>query len=484
MLTEKAILLLEARHIDVEIAVRMGIESVAPAGGNETISIPYVVAGRVVNHKYRTIEGEKRFWQDQDAPKVFWNVDILGDQSLRHEPLVIVEGEPDGLTAIQCGYLKTISPPDGAPAERIMDPDASKYTYLDAAGYLRGEDEIILATDADRPGRNLMADLAVRLGPARCKWVEYPDGCKDLNEVMREHGADGVRRALRTARWYRVSGVGVVEDFAPVPSPRPFSTGMRWLDDHYRVRLGDFTVVTGIPGHGKTTWLCDLACRMADEWGWTVCHASFEQPPRPAHQDEIRRWKSLGKWDNLDDEARAEIDAWISRSFCFISPVDDDDDDCDFDLDWLLVRLSTAVIRYGARLIVIDPWNEIEHAKPPGQLLTEYVGAGIRRLKRFARRFNVHLIVVAHPTKMRAEKGGRLPIPTLYDIADSAHWGNKPDIGIVIDRDRTDALGRTMLKVAKSRDERNIGKPGVVWMKFNAYENRFEEAPAPDDLHS
>lgn len=483
MLNQTAMRILDReREIDLELVARMGFESIEPVGGSEAIGIPYFRGGEIVNHKYRTIQGVKKFWQDEGAPKILWNVDVLADETLRHEPLIVTEGEFDALAAIQAGARKVVSVPDGAPAERIADPDSLKYSYLDAAGYLRGEREIIIATDGDAPGRNLMNDLAIRLGKGRCKWIDYPDGCKDLNDVMKYLGQDAVNGTLRGARWFKLSGLGTVDDFAPVPDPAPYSSGMSWLDGHYKLRLGDFTVVTGIPGHGKTTWLNDLACRMADIWGWSVCHCSFEQPPRPHHQNAIRHWR-LGKpWDEASAAELARADDWIRRLFVFVAPVDDEDDDGDFDLDWLLERAKTAVVRHGCKLVIVDPWNEIEHARPFDVSPTDYTGAAIRRLKRFARTFNVHLIVVTHPTKLKPDKAGKIPIPTLYDIADSAHWANKPDVGIVIHRDRADTLGRSMCRIAKSRDEDRIGRTGQAYMAYSTATRKFEGVPGPDEV--
>ena len=39
----------------------------------------------------------------------------------------------------------------------------------------------------------------------------------------------------------------------------------------------------------------------------------------------------------------------------------------------------------------------------------------------------------------------------LYDIADSAHWYNKPDFGILIWRDSPESGKPTQIAVAKSR---------------------------------
>jgi twinkle protein len=66
--------------------------------------------------------------------------------------------------------------------------------------------------------------------------------------------------------------------------------------------------------------------------------------------------------------------------------------------------------------------------------MTEYVGRAIKALKRFARKFQVHLIVIAHPTKSTKDGDGKYRMPTLYDISDSANWYNKCDLGIIVHR--------------------------------------------------
>jgi twinkle protein len=99
--------------------------------------------------------------------------------------------------------------------------------------------------------------------------------------------------------------------------------------------------------------------------------------------------------------------------------------------------------------------------RPPDVTLTEYVGLAIRRIRRFAKTFAVHVIVVAHPAKMQRGKDGKTPRPSLYDISDSAHWANKPDLAIVVHReDFTNNV--TEIAVVKSRNVRRIGRPGTV----------------------
>ena len=69
------------------------------------------------------------------------------------------------------------------------------------------------------------------------------------------------------------------------------------------------------------------------------------------------------------------------QNFLFVVPGEDDD----VTLEWLVERLSSAVVRHGVKLLIIDPWNEIEHDRPPHLTSTEYTGLALRALKRFAR---------------------------------------------------------------------------------------------------
>jgi twinkle protein len=101
--------------------------------------------------------------------------------------------------------------------------------------------------------------------------------------------------------------------------------------------------------------------------------------------------------------------------------------------------------------VVIDPWNEMDHTRPPDMTLTEYVGYAIKQFRKLAKKYKVYLIVVAHPSKMLRGQGGKYPVPGLYDISDSAHWSNKADIGIVVHREDLIASKETKIRVVKSR---------------------------------
>lgn len=90
--------------------------------------------------------------------------------------------------------------------------------------------------------------------------------------------------------------------------------------------------------------------------------------------------------------------------------------------------------RYGIRGLVIDPYNELDHARPSSVSETEYVSQMLTKLKRFASYNDVHVWFVAHPRQLQNWRGEP---PNLYDISGSAHFINKADNGLVIHRNRS-----------------------------------------------
>lgn len=454
---------LEARGVNLEVAARMNWRE----GQNDTIEIPYYKNGIEVNCKTRTIIGEKRFFQRQGGEKCLYNVDSI--RELGEADLIVTEGEMDAIIALQCGFI-AVSVPDGAPSQAIGDKETVKYDYLsDIPPSIK---RIILAVDTDAAGINLMNDLALRLGKHRCMWVKYPVGCKDLNDAFIKYGEAGVRKSIANARYVKVSGLFKLSDLPPLPEFTAYDVGISGLEEHFKLRQGDFSVITGIPSHGKSTFANNLAFNMANNHGWHVCFASFEQPPQTEHRDALSTLFNGRPAYLQNDSERVKADAWINENISFITP--DDDADGDFDLTWLMDAMAAAVTRYNAKLIIIDPWNELDHIYNQQQVsMTQYVGMAIKELKRFAKKFMVHVMVIAHPAKMKKDKDGVYPVPSAYDISDSSHWYNKPEQVVVIHRQEN---GTTLARIAKSRYHNKLGKPADIELVFNDYNNRYNKA--------
>lgn len=484
----------ERRSIDPETAARYAVYTgsrdadgdVLPDSRGNIIAFPFNDHGRSVAEKYRT--PDKKFWQRAGGRRTFWNADALDDPSLAsgHQPLIITEGEIDALTAIDCGFPLAVSVPDGAPPvadgedPEALDPldkdaePAGKFEFLwNNRDRLKAVKRIIIAVDNDAPGKRLAAELVRRLSASRCLFVTYPPDCKDLNDVVQQHGPETVTAVLNAAKPYPVRGLYKLSEYPEVGAVPTLSTGWWTVDRHVKLFAGEFMVVTGIPSHGKSTWVLNLLSNMASLHDWRTAIFSPEMPTVPHLRDKLRRIKSGTSKFN------PHIDAFIENAFTFIDTDPTGRDDIDFDLDWIIDKATDAVMRDGIRCLLIDPWNEIEHAKRRDETMTEYIGSAIRKLKRFARLYEVAVIVVAHPTKDVAKEGKPRPV-NLYDIEGSAHWFNKCDHGIVISRPDQHA-NESVINVAKVRFE-ETGEKGEVRMAFDRVSQRYSTLDDSGDV--
>ena len=153
-------------------------------------------------------------------------------------------------------------------------------------------------------------------------------------------------------------------------------------------------------------------------------------PIVPQYRDKIRRI-SLRR-PPVGDHDAARADDFIEWHFRFIDGSVEDLTE-ETTLAWVVDRAEDIHQRDGLDVLVIEPWNEVEHSRGPHESAPDYIGRAIRMLKRFAKQRQVVVIVVAHPTKEVGKDGhGRMPTP--YDIEGSAHWYNKPDHIVIVHR--------------------------------------------------
>lgn len=474
----------EGRGISSETAIRLGAYTARPDSGGgvipdpkgNVIVFPFEEYGVVVNEKFRG--PEKKFWQTKGGRRTFLNADVMDDPSLHNgsQALIIVEGELDAYTAVDCGFPFTVSVPDGAPPppregqqSGAESDQAGKFEFMwNNRDRLKRIKRFIIAVDNDANGQHLAGELVRRLSAARCAFVTYPEGCKDLNDVRQQFGSERVSAVLNAVQPYPVKDIYRLTEFPDAPPIKTLLTGWETLDRHMQLFTPCLTVVTGIPSHGKSSWLTNLLINAAEMHGWKHAVFSPEMPVVPHLRDKMRRIVGRQALDRMSKDEIKVADAFLAEHFFFIEHIAQEDD---LTLEWLIERAEEAVMRYGVRTFTIDPWNEVEHAKRRDETMSEYIARGLRLIKRFQMRYDVAVFVVAHPTK-DVWAGGKSRAPTLYDIDSSAAWFNKPDFGVVIDRPDS-AVDESVIHLAKVRFE-GTGSKGSVRMKFDRETSRYE----------
>ena len=410
---------IEARGISVDLAEKFGLTT-EMRDGKGWLAAPYVERGKTVNHKYR-LTSEKQHQMDKGGRLVLWNHDCLLEES--DKPVVICEGEWDALVALEVGY-RAVSVPNGASGAE------GKLDYLwEARDLLNRVKHFILATDSDEAGLKLRANIVAHLGADRCSFVEYGDGCKDLNEALVAHGPEAVSAILHNAKPFPVKGLYTIDDFPERPEIVAWPTGILPLNDRGEgaalfIVPGTLTVFTGHANMGKSTVMNSIIAQMVANDIPTLV-ASFETDVKPILRDGIRA-ALMGI--SASDTRRADTsraDAMIRENMRIITQSVDEREEMGLDAFLDLCRIS--VQRDGTKFIVLDPWNEIEHKSRHGESETVYIGRALRAIKRFAKVHDVAFWIVAHPTKPFE---GKVRMPRLLDISGSANWANKADFGL------------------------------------------------------
>lgn len=458
---------IEARGIDPELAEAFGLQTVPRRDGN-WLAVPYTHKGETLNHKYR-LTTAKDHRMDGGAPLSLWNADALSEPAVvnGHAPLVVTEGEWDALAAIQAGYRFAVSVPNGAPASITADLDnAARYEWVDRhAAELAGVKEFILATDDDAAGHNLRTDLVTLLGPARCRFIDYPEGCKDLGEVLLAHGPEQVVHLLATSKPFPVQGLYTLDDFPERGKVRSYNVGVEPIAEYIAIVPGTLTVVTGYANMGKST-LMNAIVGNALAQHFPVCVASFETEVKPILRDGLRAAIMGCAQHELHRADCRQVDDLLRKRLTIISQ--QVDEDAEFTLERFLDLCMVAVKRHKVKMIVLDPWNELEHKRQRDETETDYISRAIRSIKRFAKQQDVAFWIVAHPTK---PQHGFKGIPGLYEISGSANWANKADYGLTYHRPKFD---QNMAKIIVNKVRMGLpGRRGEVEVAFDFHTSSF-----------
>lgn len=436
----------------------------------DCIMFPYYRGEEVVNIKYRS--KDKMFRMASGAERILYGINDIDP-----EGLIWVEGEIDKLSVEMAGLTSCVSVPDGAPAADSKSY-SNKFDFL-AEKALEDVKVHIIAVDNDEPGVRLQEELVRRLGREKCLIVVWPEHCKDANEVLLTHGPDVLLDCIKNARALPIEGTysvndiieSIFNDYEYGPE-RGVSTSWAEMDDTYRVMTGEWTLVTGIPGHGKSEWLDALALNLANHYGWNFGIFSPENQPLKYHVEKMAE-KFVGKpfmegfTDRMSFKEMSEALKFINDHFHFMLP--------DYPtVDGLLEISQQLVFRHGIRGLIIDPWNEINPARDGNVTETDYISQALTKIRTFARKNQVHVWLVAHPTKLQKDKtSGAYPVPTPYDVSGSAHWRNKADNCITVYRDVVQTGSPVQVHVQKVRKKTN-GKVGMVEFVYEHICGRYQ----------
>ena len=432
-----------------DLKVSEGMEWMPQTSKSEnTIHFNYYMGHDLINIKYR--DGRKNFKLFKGAEKIFYNINSI----VGYDSCVIVEGEMDVLAMHEAGIKNVISVPNGATLT------SNNLDYLDNCIDYLDNKKVILALDEDEPGQALKQEFIRRLGAESCFLIDL-EGCKDANECLLKCGSEKLRSIVDKARPVPLEGVSTLKDiedelvdFVKNGFKPGFQIGLENFDKIFSTYTGQFITVTGIPSSGKSDFVDQMCVGYNKNYQWKTAFASPENQPTYLHAHKLMRkvWMDMPNASDIYSEKWNQVADHVNDNFFFI--------DMDkYTLDAVLRKGAELVKRKGIKCLVIDPFNKVRdiNGNESGDV-NVYTLEYLSKIEIFAKKYDVLVIVVAHPTKMYKGADGKIEEPTMYNIKGGGEWYDASYHGLLVHRDYD--AGTVKAKVLKVKFQ-NLGENGA-----------------------
>lgn len=392
----------------------------------------YDEQGELVFIKYRNTaysgHGNKEWCEKDTKPILFGMAQCRG-----FDRLIITEGQIDSLSVAECGLSNAVSVPTGA---RGFTWFANCYDWISKFK------EVVVFGDYEHGKMTLLDDLIKRLS---CKVLAVRPcdylGEKDANAILCKYGKDAIVTAIKNAEPPKINNVkdlSTVESVDVNALPK-IKTNIREIDRVIGgLIMGQVILLTGERGHGKSTFMSQLVCEALEQ---KECVFVYSGELTDYH---FKRWIDYQLAGNsnilqqqneygdavytISEETTRAINAWYrGRAYIYDNNYVALSDDAE--LETLVTTMEKVIRQYGAKLICIDNLMTAMDISLDTDLYraqSKFVGD----IKKIAVRYDVAIILVAHPRKA---KDGRF---VNDNVSGSSDITNKVDV--VMNYERVD----------------------------------------------
>jgi archaellum biogenesis ATPase FlaH/5S rRNA maturation endonuclease (ribonuclease M5) len=370
---------------------------------------------------------EVKTWcqKDADTSEILFNMNRIDPT----QPLIITEGEIDCLSVIEAGYRNTVSIPLGAGNEHWIEENWD---------WLEQFDKIIIWSDNDEPGMKMRKNVIPRLGEWRCYVVELPNEVnkdnnviklKDANEVLYHFGKEKVLEYINDAKEVPISHVvdfSDVEDF-DIDKAEGVYTGIKGIDKYLsKLFFGTFTIVTGVNGSGKSTFMnqvcvCeplnqgyDVFCYSGELPHWQLKNWILYNLSGRRHIDTIIRQNQPDAF-KVKPEIKTKIsEHYRGRLYLYDNPLDRT-------AKTIINKMTELARKNGTKVFIIDNFTVVDlecDDKNKYEKQKEF----IVNLVNFSINYNVLVVLVIHPHKLDSiRRMTKMDIQGTMSVTDLAH---------------------------------------------------------------
>ena len=365
----------------------------------------------LTNVKYRPArkvrKGTNKCWAQKgaDTTPLLFNMNRINTG----EPLVISEGEEDSAALIESGIHNAVSVPFGA----------GNFTWIQENwDWLEQFDNIIICSDNDEPGIKMQKECVYRLGSWRTKVVDIPQtvtsqftgrkvAVKDINEVLYYCGKEAVVNLIANAK---DTPVPSLIDFADIKEIdlsdiEGITVGINDIDKEImRLFYSSLTILSGTPGSGKTSFLCQLAAQSIDQ-DKPVWMFSREMPDwltknwieyilaGNRHITQFQSNSGAAYW-KVNEDAKREISRHYREQLMIYR------DQFSNKLQDLQTSMEDSARKYGSKLFIIDNLMTVD-LDATSESMNEKQTEFVQWLIQFSMKYNVATVLVCHPRKLQ-----------------------------------------------------------------------------------
>jgi len=352
------------------------------------------------------------------------------------KPLVITEGQLDALALAEAGVINPVSVPNGCQA----------FTWVPHCWeYVNSFPEVIIFGDCENDAVTLADIISKRFNKMRMKVINLIDyqGCKDANEILQTHGKQAILNAIENAKVIANSRITSMADVEAVDLDRieTFKTSFDVIDKTlgHGIPFGSLTILTGKRGDGKSTFGSQIYSEALNQ-GYKCFMYSGE-----LSNYVVKGWldRQLTGMRSIPAATIQKVNNWYRESSFMFDNTMVDDERCDVE-----ELITEAICKYECRIIMID---NLMTAMSGGSYESVFYRQGefVRHLARIAKKYNVAIILIAHP-----KKGG--DVSDIDTIAGSSDIANAADI--IMTYERIEKAPDDLRKVSISKNRYNNGR--------------------------
>ncbi len=452
---------LKDRDISLETAKKYGVKVTFDGNGEVFKHIyPYYGESDVVARKTRFVTSKGFSWQGLNNQAGLFGQNLFKEGG---KYITITEGECDAMAAYELLGSKW-------PVVSIKSASSAERDIKDNLEYLESFENVVIAFDMDKAGKEAARRVARLLRPSKAKIATLPEGYKDANDLLRDNKHSLFVQCFWDAKTYTPSGVLSVtenrEKYKNRPKVESFPYPWEGLNTKLEgLRQGELVLLTGGTGLGKSSvtreiehWLIKTT---TDNVGVIALEESFNrtvdgilsiEANDKLHIERIREQyteEELDKFFDVMYDGENNNRVWIHSHFGAN------------DIDSIFSKLRFMIIGCECKWVILDHLHMLVSTTTEGDERRS-IDAIMHRLRTLVEETGVGLILVSHLRRIDGNKGHENGVETgLSHLRGSQSIAQLSDCVISLERNQQSSdpveSSTTRVRILKSRYTGDVG---------------------------